>query len=124
MSVFIKTCLGQFQLLNDIRVIFDIKSKPKTMFTADLLKELYKNFIISFIVSLFIFSFSFIFKIIDPNYFICNKLKTYKISFLNRIIEIYYPISCDQEPYYSAIKNLNNLFSSLIVCRTCVEFNH
>ena len=76
-----------------------------------ILKELYKNFIISFIVSTFIFSFSFIFKIIDPNYFICNKLKTYKISFLNKIIEIYYPISCDQEPYYSAIKNLNNLFS-------------
>ena len=76
-----------------------------------MLKEIYQNFVISLIVSIFIFSFSFIFKFIDPNYYICNKLKIYKISFFNRIIEINYPISCDQEPYYSAIKNLNHLFS-------------
>ena len=55
---------------------------------------------------LVVFIFNFVIKIITPNYFICNNIADYKI--LN--IQINYPISCDQESYYSAIRNIDTLF--------------
>ena len=54
-----------------------------------------------------LFLINFVFKFIQPNYFICNNIKDYRFFSM----DISYPISCDQESYYSAIRDLQTLFS-------------
>jgi hypothetical protein len=73
-----------------------------------------KNFIqfnliatLSFIITSVVFFLNFIIQPVSPNYFICNNLFNYKIFNLT----VSYPISCDQESYYSAIRDLSVLFN-------------
>ena len=54
-----------------------------------------------------LFLINFVFKFIQPNYFICNNIKDYRFFSM----DISYPISCDQESYYSAIRDLQTLFT-------------
>lgn len=74
-------------------------------------KLLLFNFVSSILISSFLFAFNFIFRFIEPNYFICNKLKLYNLNIFNNSINVFYPISCDQQPYYSAIYDLRELFT-------------
>ena len=70
-------------------------------------KTYIKFYLINVANVFFLFLTNFVFKFIEPNYFICNTINDYK--FFN--ITISYPISCDQESYYSAIRNLSTLFT-------------
>lgn len=66
-----------------------------------------KYFFIS-IFSIFItFIINFFLLPVNPDYFICNNLKNFEFKNYNFL----YPISCDQESYYSAIRDLSTLFN-------------
>ena len=63
------------------------------------------------LISSLLFTFNFIFRFIEPNYFICNKLKLYELKISTNSYSVFYPISCDQQPYYSAIYDLREMFT-------------
>ena len=66
-----------------------------------------KFFFISLVSTFLTFVINFFLLPVKPDYFICNNLKDY--DFLN--FNFQYPISCDQESYYSAIRDLSTLFN-------------
>ena len=74
-------------------------------------KFLLFNFVSSMLISSLLFTFNFIFRFIEPNYFICNKLKLYELKISTNSYSVFYPISCDQQPYYSAIYDLREMFT-------------
>ena len=66
-----------------------------------------KFFFISLVSTFVTFVINFFLLPVKPDYFICNNLKDYDFQNYN----FQYPISCDQESYYSAIRDLSTLFN-------------
>ena len=73
-------------------------------------KFLLFNFVSSMLISHHFCLLLTLFLVIEPNYFICNKLKLYELKISTNSYSVFYPISCDQQPYYSAIYDLREMF--------------
>ena len=73
------------------------------------IKNILRNYFILLSISAIIFAFQFILTVEEPNYFICNEMKSYNYELFNNSIEFLYPESCDQEAYHSGFSNLRNI---------------
>jgi len=73
--------------------------------------NIFKYLSISFLYSFFLYLIMFKFFNSYTNYYLCTRIESFNVAFFDIKLNYLYTRSCDEEPYFLTLQNIENLYS-------------